>query len=299
MNASRIAWVSAVCSVAIISGACRKATSPATESAPATGSGGATAAARVGAGDEKFPEPRWPSYFKKPNSVDDLMQAARALVRNQSGLQGKGLGILAPGESVLIVASNDSDPMVLEAVKRALEERKVKPYIKYTYEMIGQTKEQAAALRQARTKGQNIEHAGIYQASAWITGQFPDPSQPKAWLKQKSPQLYTELFPGETGTEPAPAKATGQRQRPRGEGAEDADTGAQPAGTGDYRGRNAVGESIKDFLTKHPEVRGVFWGSGRQHRPASSALPDAGQVPRHLHHRQRLQPPEPDVDVSG
>ena len=131
MNASRISWLSAVCSVAIISGACRKATSPANESAPATGSGGATAAARVGAGDEKFPEPRWPSSFKKPNSVDDLMQAARALVRNQSGLQGKGLGILTQGESVLIVASNDSDPMVLEAVKRALEERKVKPYIKY------------------------------------------------------------------------------------------------------------------------------------------------------------------------
>src|SRR5262245_10631968 len=257
----KIAWLSVLCSVAVVSGACQKAASPAAESGAATGSGAATAAARVGAGDEKFPEPRWPSYFKKPNSVDDLMQAARALVRNQSGLQGKGLGILAPGESVLIVASNDSDPMVLEAVKRALVERKVTPYIKYTYEMIGQTKEQATAQRQARTKGQNVEHAGIYQASAWITGQFPDPSQPKAWLKQKNPQLYAELFPGETGNE-QPTAATGQRQRPRGEGAEDADTGAQPAGTGDYRGRNAVGESIKKFLTDHKEVRGVFWGAG-------------------------------------
>jgi hypothetical protein len=262
MNASRIAWLSAVCSVAIVSGACRKAPSPATESASTSGSGAATAAARVGAGGEKYPEPRWPSYFKKPNSVDDLMGAARALVRNQSGLQGKGLGILAPGESVLIVASNDSDPMVLEAVKRALVERKITPYIKYTYEMIGQTKEQAQALRQARTRGQNVEHAGIYQASAWITGQFPDPSQPKAWLKQKNPQLYAELFPGETGNEPAPAAAAAPRQRPRGEGAEDADTGAQPAGTGDYRGRNAVGEAIKDFLTKHKDVRGVYWGAG-------------------------------------
>jgi hypothetical protein len=260
MNASRIAWLSALCSVAVVTGACRKATSPAADAAGTAGSGSATAATRVGAGGEKYPEPRWPSYFKKPNSVDDLMPAARALVRNQSGLQGKGMGILAAGDSVLIVASNDSDPMVIEAIKRALVERKVTPHIKYIYEMIGQTKEQAAAQRQQRTKGQNVEQAGIYQASSWITGQFPDPSQPKAWLKKQNPQLYAELFPGETGTEPAPA--AGQRQRPRGEGAEDADTGAQPAGTGDYRGRNATGEAIKAFLTKHPEVRGVFWGAG-------------------------------------
>src|SRR5262245_42795037 len=217
MNASRIAWLSALCSVAVVSGACRKAPSPAAESAGSAAPGAATAAARGGAGGEKDPAARWPSYFKKPNSVDDLMQAARALVRNQSGLQGKGLGILAPGESVLIVASNDADPMVLEAVKRALVERKVTPHIKYVYEMIGQTKEQAQAQRAARTKGQNVEHAGVYQASAWITGQFPDPTQPKAWLKQKNPQLYAELFPGETGNEPV--AATGQRQRPRGEGA--------------------------------------------------------------------------------
>src|SRR5207247_10904874 len=57
------------------------------------------------------------------------------------------------------------------------------------------------------------------------------------------------------------AAASAQRQRPRGEGAEDADTGA-PSGTADYQGRNRVGESIKTFLTKHPEVRGVFWGAG-------------------------------------
>src|SRR5215207_2338503 len=106
MNASRMAWLMAVCSVAVVTGACRKTTSPADESAGTAGSGAATAAARIGAGGEKYPEPRWPSYFKKPNTIDDLMPAARALVRNQSGLQGKGMGILAPGESVLIVASN-------------------------------------------------------------------------------------------------------------------------------------------------------------------------------------------------
>jgi len=253
MNQSRSVRIAAacMCSAAVLTGACRKSPSP-------KESGGASAMATVGAGaGEKYPEPRWPSYFKTPKSIDDLMPAARALVRNQSGLQGKGMGILAQGESVLIVAANDADPMVLDAIKRALGERKITPYIKFVYEMTGQSKEQAAADRLRRTKGQQIEEAGIYQASAWITGQFPDPSQPKAWLKKRNPKVYAELFPGENGEEPV---ATGKRQKPRGEGTEDADTGA--SATADYKGRFAIGDAIKDFLTKHSDVRGVFWGAG-------------------------------------
>src|SRR5262245_20780289 len=105
----------------------------------------AGAAARAGATGEQYPEPRWPSYFKPPKSVDDLMDAARLFVRNQSGLQGKGMGILQSGEAVLIVANNDADPMVLEAIKRALVERKVTPHLKFVYELSGETKEQADA----------------------------------------------------------------------------------------------------------------------------------------------------------
>jgi hypothetical protein len=236
---------------AAVAGACRSRSD----------GGSAGASTRAGAApNEKYPDPRWPSYFKPPKSVDDLMPAARTLVRNQSGLQGKGMGILQPGESVLIVVANDGDPMVIDAIKRALEERKITPHIKYTYEMIGQTKEDAQRDRAKRDKGHDITKAGIYQASSWITGQFPNPQQPKAWLKQRRPEVYAELFPGESG-DTAPAPSTTPRQRPRGEGAEDADVGAS-AGTGDYRGRFAVGDAIKGFLTKHPEVRGVFWGAG-------------------------------------
>src|SRR6185436_19245847 len=150
-------------------------------SAPAESS--AVASAAVGANGEKYPAPRWPSYFKTPKSVDDLMPAARLLVRNQSGLQGKGMGTLKEGDKVLIVAADDADPMVLEAVSKALEERKVTPFIKFVYEMRGTTKEQAAADRERRLGGQDIKEAGIYQATSWITGQFPNPSQPAAWLK--------------------------------------------------------------------------------------------------------------------
>ena len=59
----------------------------------------------------------------------------------------------------------------------------------------------------------------------------------------------------------ADAPSTAPRQRPRGEAAEDADVGGT-AGSGEYKGRFAVGDAIKDFLTKHPQVRGVFWGAG-------------------------------------
>jgi len=224
---------------------------------------GAGARARAGASPaDKYPEPRWPSYFKPPKSADDLMPAARALVRNQSGLQGKGMGILAPGESVLIVTNNDADPMVIDAIRRALVERKVTPHVKFVYEMAGETKEQADARIAKRDKGHEIAKAGIYQASQWIENQFPNPAEPKAYLQKRRPDVYKELFPGETGEVTFDPK--GPRQRPRGEaaggGGEDVDTGQ--ATSTDYRSRNAVGEGIKAYLTAHPEIRGVFWGQG-------------------------------------
>ena len=145
-----------------------------------------------------YPEPRWPAYFKPAKTVDDLMPAARQLVRNRSGLQGNGMGILKEGESVLIVVNNDNaDPMVLEAIDRALKERKVTPHIKFRYELLGKTKEQVAREQGDEGEGRRIEDAGIYQASAWVDGQFPNPAEPKAWLKQRRPDLYAELFPGD------------------------------------------------------------------------------------------------------
>src|SRR5207247_11120348 len=122
-------------SAVLLAGACRRTDKPGAEA-----TAGASASSRAGARpNEKYPEPRWPSYFKPPKSVDDLMPAARTLVRNQSGLQGKGMGILASGESVLIVTNNDADPMVIDAIRRALVERKVTPHVKFVYEMSGET----------------------------------------------------------------------------------------------------------------------------------------------------------------
>jgi hypothetical protein len=201
-----------------------------------------------------FPEPRWPAYFKPAKTVDDLMPAARQLVRNRSGLQGNGMGILKEGESVLIVVNNDNaDPMVLEAIDRALKERKVTPHIKFRYELLGKTKAQVAREQGDEGEGRRIEDAGIYQASAWVDGQFPNPAEPKAWLKQRRPDLYAELFPGDKS--PVGAGA-GMAEGP---GSGGAAAGGQSE---QYRNRNAVGDAIKKYLTEHSEIRGVFWGGG-------------------------------------
>src|SRR5260221_7520602 len=246
-------WMLGVCAAAAAVGACGKG-------APSPAETGASASAQIGANGEKYPAPRWPSYFKAPKDAAELMPAARLLARNQSGLQGKGLGILKEGDKVLIVPGDEADPMVMDAVKKALEERKITPYITYAYELKGSTKEQAHADRQRRTGGQDIENAGIYQATAWITGQFPNPSQPAQWLRQKDPQTFAALFPGKS----ADAVLTASGQKPKGEGAAgaDTDTGQATSGGGDYKARFAVGDAIKDFLTKHPDGRGVYWGKG-------------------------------------
>ena len=189
----------------------------------------------------RYPEPRWPSYFQPPKSVDDLMPAARQLVRNKSGFLGVGMGVLQAGETVLIVPTIESDPMVVAAVTRALTERKVMSHVKYTYELLGLKREEVLRQQEAYQKGKRIAEAGLYQASSWISGQFPDPGPPKAWLKQRRPDVYGELFPNEAFV-------------PDGQSVEEPLSWAKEMAL--------VGAAIQQYLKKHPDVRGVFWGTG-------------------------------------
>ena len=204
----------------------------------------APAEGRTGSADPavSYPAPRWPSYFKRPESIDEIMPAARALVRNKSGFLGVGMGVLQTGETVLLSPTADSDPMVVEAIVKALGERGVKAEVKYTFELLGMTREQVNRQQQTLQKGRRIADAGIYQASQWITGQFPDPSVPKAWLKERRPDVYAELFPAESGDNPAPSEAD------------------QPLSFSEEM--NQVGAAIQAHLKKNPGIRGVFWGIG-------------------------------------
>src|SRR5215208_6356095 len=94
----------------------------------------------IGPGATKpVPPPAFPSYLKKPDSIDQLMPQARAAVRQTGGRTP--LGLADPGKHVLIVVGEirDSKPnmMVQEAIKRAYEERGVKCTILTMWEVFG------------------------------------------------------------------------------------------------------------------------------------------------------------------
>src|SRR4029077_15275818 len=96
--------------------------------------------------------------------------------------------------------------------------------------------------------GQDIKNAGIYQATAWITGQFPNPSQPAKWLKDRDPQTFAALFPGKS----AELALSSTAQPPRGEaggGGPCGDTGqtdsSGPGGSGSGSRGGKAGKSGK------------------------------------------------------
>src|SRR5258705_3008568 len=75
----------------------------------------------------KYPAPRFPSYLKPPKSIDDIMPFARAAVR-QTGARTP-LGLVENGTAALIVTEVGADSMVMQANKRADEQRGGKTYI--------------------------------------------------------------------------------------------------------------------------------------------------------------------------
>src|SRR6266508_3757492 len=83
----------------------------------------------IGPGTNKpVPSPAFPSYLKKPDSVDALMPQARAAARQSAGRTP--LGLVESGKNLLIVvgeiSASNPNMMVQAAIKRAMEERGVK-----------------------------------------------------------------------------------------------------------------------------------------------------------------------------
>ena len=69
------------------------------------------------------------------------MPFARAAARQTGGRTP--LGLVEKGTAALIVAEVGADPMVMQAIKRAYEERGVKTYIVGEHELLGVNKEEA------------------------------------------------------------------------------------------------------------------------------------------------------------
>jgi hypothetical protein len=183
-----------------------------------------------------YPAPRFPSYTKAPKSVDEVMPYARSIARQTTGLQGDGFGILKEGESAALVLSATAEDVIVQAIKRAIEERGVKVHLLYDYELVGVSRSDAAELRKAR-RHFTSEH-GYMEARRWIDDRFADPAAPKKWLRERRPDLYEALYP-----------ARGELPERLKEAAKKLD-------------RENIGNGIKQFLEQNPSVRGFYWGTG-------------------------------------
>ena len=71
-----------------------------------------------------YPPPRFASHLKLPKSIDEVLPFARAAVRQTGGRTP--FGLVEKG-TVLIVTDSIAEDMVMQAIKRAHEERAVKP----------------------------------------------------------------------------------------------------------------------------------------------------------------------------
>jgi hypothetical protein len=183
-----------------------------------------------------YPEPRFPSYLKPPASVEDVLPHVRPLARNKIGFQGNGLGIARPGDTVAFILAPTAEAMIVEAVKRAMEERGVKVNLVPEYEVAGVSREDAAAFEKARRTFTSEQ--GYMEATWWVEANFHDPDAVKSWLKGRRPDLYDQLFPK---SRELSVHLEDVRRR--------------------FLWEN-VGKGIQSYLTRHPEVRGVFWGKG-------------------------------------
>jgi hypothetical protein len=185
----------------------------------------------------KYPPPRFPSYLKTPKSVEEVMPFARAVARQTTGLQGEGLGSLKSGETVALVTEASSEDMIVEAIKRAAEERGVKVQALPSYELAGVSRADALELRKARQ--QSTAEQGYMEARRWVEEMFPDPEVPKKWLKERRPDFYDALYPPARGQLSEKLREIQKKLE-----------------------RENVAKGIKEYLEKNPAVKGVFWGTG-------------------------------------
>jgi hypothetical protein len=204
--------------------------------AGACGGGAKSSASATTDAAVQYPEPRYPSYLKPVSTIEEILPHVRPLVRNKTGFQGAGLGIATAGETVTFVTTPAAEPLIVEAVKRAMEERGVKVNVVPEYEMVGVSKEDALEYHKIRRS--YTSEQGYMEAATWVESNFPDPDAVKTWLKGRRPDLYDKLFPKSRELSPKLREVQQKLLLPN------------------------LGKGIQGYLTKHPEVRGIFWGKG-------------------------------------
>lgn len=184
-----------------------------------------------------YPAPRFPSYLRAPDSIDEVMPIARRLVRELKGLQGDGLGIAQSGDVVAVISTADSHEVFIEALRRAYAERGVTLRDVPDYSLVGLSRGDAEeVLKLAREF--TGKDGGRGEMRRWINDRFRNPAEPRAWLKTQLPEDYAAIYPDKPKPEARVAENIKQLRRPN------------------------IAAGIRKYLEDHPEVRGVFWGTG-------------------------------------
>jgi hypothetical protein len=128
-----------------------------------------------------YPAPRFPKYLRTVTAVEPLMVSARLAARQIAGRTP--LGLVRTGEHLLVVVPDTQDPLVLEAVKRAMEERGVKVTAMKSHQMRGLTEQQAKENLAAGKKWMTYGSDGWKEAASGRVSRFLPPDV----LKQIEP----------------------------------------------------------------------------------------------------------------
>ena len=186
-----------------------------------------------------FPAPAFPSYLKKPDSIEALMPQARAAVRQTGGRTG--LGLVDPGKTLLIVVGElrDTRPdmMVQEAMKRALEERGVKAIVLTIWEVLGLTEQEYTELRGGVRTYSILDGQRELEYFFTVTGIMPSPQKGRDWVRAQDVALYDATWPQQKFANDKLADIAR-----------------------DYIDLDLQG--LIAWLDKHPEVDWVVWRSG-------------------------------------
>src|ERR1043166_5468329 len=182
----------------------------------------------------KYPPPRFPSYVKPPKSINDIMPYARAAVRQTGGRTP--LGLVEKGKTVVIVTEVVADDTVMQAIKRAYEERGGKVIILPENELAGVNKEDA--LKAIAANRWFTSEKGYMEIRPWIMQRFADPEVPKKWLKERRPDIYQAMFTHDEEVPESYREITRKLNQ-----------------------RN-IGELLAKYLDEHPDIYGIFWRRG-------------------------------------
>jgi hypothetical protein len=146
----------------------------------------------VGPGPTKpYPKATFPRSLAKPNSLDEAMPNARATVRQTGGRSP--LGLANPGDTVLIVAPYNAEPMVQEALIRAYKERGIEARVLYEHQLLGLPKSDLEAIDSA----ENVFDATDAQQEfrEWFFRSIHDVDKARAWFRDKDAALEKVMFP--------------------------------------------------------------------------------------------------------